>query len=137
MAWTVFLDHRPQRTESDGIGPVYAVPPRASLANESGRLQDGQVLTDRGPGDVELRGYLSRGEFAIPYKSQNPHPMRRGNDPTGLHNLAPFPQIDADNPYHPGRREPGQMPTAVNDIGHRVGGLKCLSTGQDDRAVEP
>jgi hypothetical protein len=45
-----------------------AVPP---FAHESGLLQHGEVLGDRGPGDLETRGDLTGGELVVADEAQN------------------------------------------------------------------
>jgi hypothetical protein len=53
----------------------------ASLAHEPRLLQDGEVLGDRRPRDVEVRRDLARGELLVAHESQDPAPRRRGDRP--------------------------------------------------------
>src|SRR5690242_10090526 len=62
----VVLDDRSQRAEGSLVGAVDARRPLAALLEEARPAQDGEVLADGGPADVERGGDLARGQLLVP-----------------------------------------------------------------------
>jgi hypothetical protein len=62
-----------------GARPVEAPGAVASFVHEPGLLQDGQMLRDRGPRDVEVRGDLAGGELVVPDEPEDLPAARLGD----------------------------------------------------------
>src|SRR6516165_10184765 len=86
----VVFDDRAEGPESGLVGAVEPAGPLPALHHEPGRLQHAQVLADGRPGHVEFRRDVSRGQFPVPDKLQDPQPAGRGDHLQRLHGcLAP------------------------------------------------
>src|SRR5919198_4432481 len=73
------VEKRSQLLEPFRTRSVEASGAVASFAHEPGLLQDGQMLGDRGPSHVEVRGDLSGGELAVADEAQDAAPARLGD----------------------------------------------------------
>src|SRR3954451_21574576 len=72
--------------EPFGTDAVEPPGPVASLVHEPRLLQDVQVLRDRGPGDVEVRRYLTGAQLVVADESEDlAAPRRRDRLECGLH----------------------------------------------------
>src|SRR5204863_3113823 len=66
-----FIEERAQLTQALRAGSVDASRALAALAQETRVVQDPQVLRDRLPCDVEVRGDRSRGHFVVADEMQD------------------------------------------------------------------
>src|SRR2546423_9237675 len=73
------LEEHPQLAEA--LGPRPIEPPRAvpALGHKPRLLQDVDVLGDRGPRDVELRGDVACRQLLVPDELQDASPPRLGD----------------------------------------------------------
>ena len=77
-----FVNPVQRLAHGDGRGlvrqPVINPALRLARKNQTGVMQDGKVLGDRGRREAEQLGDLADAQFAAPEREENPHPVRVG-----------------------------------------------------------